>query len=238
MDFVDRTTIYHDRSRFRCIGTPLRHTQERLSMSMRSGQRHSVQEVAERTKTPLIESFHAKEPWSRQETILKRHGQTALARRTGQMRLWSSMADRAEAGDQESARRVDVEGYGSKVSVIYKKDRPTEEQTKYMTDVMLDHQEKLDPEEAYRRKRPLATYSKLEFSGQTFLVAQTANNPTERRIFMQTHYSPWEGKAIGIRAPGPGDTSVSSLGGSRSPSGNRSTSRPNTAQSRPSTSLW
>ena len=71
--FLDKTSRYSDRSRFRCIGTPLMYRDERHSMTLRSSGRLSLGQVQRCIPTPVCDTHHRFEAPGRGEAVLDRH---------------------------------------------------------------------------------------------------------------------------------------------------------------------
>jgi len=71
--FLDKTSRYSDRSRFRCIGTPLMTRDERQSMTLRSSGRLSLNQVQSCIQTPVCDTHHRFEAPGRGEAVLDRH---------------------------------------------------------------------------------------------------------------------------------------------------------------------
>lgn len=178
---------------------------DRHIMSTRSTLRPTTNEIRNKIGTPVTEVYHPQEAWGRSETILKRHMSNKLAWNNGQERKWNRQHRRTSVGDM-SARRCDVTGYGSQVFVEFRKDHPLPEETGLVAGLEPKVQARVDAEVHEHKRRPLTSYCKLQFSGQTFLVPETANQPPQRRIFLDTHYTPWEGRTVGIRAPSRSET--------------------------------
>jgi len=198
---MEKTRRYEDRSRFRCIGTPLLTRDERQSMSLRSSGRLSPTQLHSSLQIPTVDTFHQFEAPGRQETILQRHKVERPAWLAGQRRDWDEVQHRIETG-QQSARRVDVEGYGSQVRLRFSKESPSVDQ-KNIAGVGQPTTPHMDTSRLYQHRRPVSSFGKIYQEGQTLLVAHTANPPVGKRIFLHTHYTGWDGQAVGSRAPSP-----------------------------------
>ncbi|EKX49102.1 hypothetical protein GUITHDRAFT_151621 [Guillardia theta CCMP2712] len=196
--FLSKTMVYNDRNRFRCIGTPLLDKEERDGMLFRSTRRFDDKE--NRLPTPILDTFHPYESPVKSETVLKRHSIERPAYHAGMHRNWNEMKERAARGDQ-SARRINVVGYGSKTSIIFSKEAPDKDELRDVAGFSPRPSSRLSTGRLYDHRRPIAKYGKLIYGGRTILVPMTANQPHPQRIFLDTHYNGWVGQAVGSRAP-------------------------------------
>eukprot|EP00960_Hanusia_phi_P059160 764089-Hanusia_phi.AAC.9 len=194
--FLNKTMIYNDRNRFRCIGTPLLDSEERDSMLFRSTRRFDDKE--NRLPTPIMDTFHAYESPMKTETVLKRHSVERPAWNAGMHRTWHDMKERAARGDQ-SARRINVVGYGSRTSLVFSKEAPEKDELRDVAGYSPRPSSRLSTGRLYDHRRPIAEYGKLIYGGRTILVPMTANQPHGQRIFLDTHYNGWVGQAVGSR---------------------------------------
>jgi hypothetical protein len=115
-DLLQRTLIYNDRNRLLATGAPMFLQEQRDAVSsLNSSTVLSAPAISKRIGTPVLESFHHAEPAGRREPILRRYMTEAGPRHFGDVRAWDRMRSGAASGDC-SARRLDVRGYGGKVS--------------------------------------------------------------------------------------------------------------------------
>jgi len=175
---------------------------ERHDMTLRSSGRLSVSPTGMKDiiQIPISDTHSRFEYAGRAEAVLDRHQQERAPWMCGQRRQWETMQHGIESG-QQSGRRIDVEGYGGKTRITYSKEHPSPDQAQFIGGVNQPLETPLDTQRRREKQRPVSSYKKNLMMGQTFLVPQTAHSPVEKRIFLHTHYSGYEGRAVGIRAP-------------------------------------
>mmetsp|Transcript_28582 Transcript_28582/g.55761 ORF Transcript_28582/g.55761 Transcript_28582/m.55761 type:complete len:335 (-) Transcript_28582:264-1268(-) len=184
-EHAERTSTYCERSRFLCLGAPLQSAGEReaLRSRMQTSQSRSQMDLA-RLPTPVTESFHFNERPGRAQSVLKRHRTAKPVKMYG---MRTEFQETTRNLTQSGKGRIDVCGFGSGTKVVQTNENPTDLDRTLLSDTLSSqffNTTQLDSERENARRRPLSAYSTIPFKGQIIMISRTANQPSEKRVFL------------------------------------------------------